>query len=123
MDDNDLTYFLEYQLGVVRRAISELQKYLAKKMKEVKTVEMLLKRASELNHRQIALLGHALRHPGARYTIKSHANSHRVVYQTSRNDLLDLTDRGLLEQRKLGRTYQFTVPVDLSKRLGDESDA
>jgi Fic family protein len=121
IDSNDLTYFIEYHLKVVRRAIDELHQYLDRKMKDVQTVESLLKRSAELNHRQLALLSHALRHPGARYAIRIHANSHRVVYQTARTDLLDLAQRGLLQQRKVGRTYQFSVPADLSERL--ETDA
>ena len=116
-DGNDLTYFLDYQLSVIRRSIDDLQTYLAKKIKEVARVESLLKRSTEFNHRQLAVLGHALRHPGARYTIKSHQRSHRVVYDTARTDLLDLAEKALLHQRKRGNTYEFIAPADLHDRL------
>ncbi len=115
-DDNDLTYFLAYQLEVVIRAIESLQEYLRRKMKEIRETEELLK-ATNLNHRQITLLGHALRKPGAVYTFKSHARSHGVVYQSARTDLLDLEERGYLERRRDGRTYRFHAPVDLPERL------
>ncbi|MGH7556815.1 MAG: hypothetical protein ACREMD_03360 [Gemmatimonadota bacterium] len=59
------------------------------------------------NHRQLALLGNALRHPGARYTIGSHQTSHDVVYQTARTDLRGLADRGLLIKRRVGRRYVY----------------
>lgn len=116
-DANDLTYFLDYQLSVIRRSIDDLQTYLARKVEEIARVESLLKRSTELNHRQLALLGHALRHPGARYTIKSHQRSHRVVYDTARTDLLDLATKELVIQRRRGNTYEFVAPTDLPDRL------
>jgi len=116
-DANDLTYFLDYQLGVIRRAIDDLQVFLTRKIDEVAQVENLLKRSTEFNHRQLAVLGHALLHPGARYTIKSHQRSHTVVYETARTDLLDLAELGLLLQRMRGNSYEFTAPSDLHRRL------
>jgi Fic family protein len=116
-DDNDLTYFLEYHLGVIRRAIDELQVYLDRKISEVREVESYLKESADLNHRQLALLSHAMRHPGARYTIESHKRSHRVAYQTARTDLLDLADNGLLRTWKRGKAYQFEALSDLRGRL------
>lgn len=118
-DDNDLTYFLDYHLGVIRRAIDELQVYLDRKIREVRAVESRLKASADLNHRQLALLGHALRHPGARYTIASHKRSHAVSYQTARTDLLQLADMGLLRMWKRGKAYQFEALSDLRSRLGE----
>jgi len=74
---------------------------------------------SILNHRQRALISHALRHPNHRYTIESHRISHNVVYQTSRADLLDLQDRGLLKGRKAGKIWCFTPTKNIEKRLAD----
>jgi Fic family protein len=116
-DENDLTYFLDYQLGVIRRAIDDLQEFLTRKIDEIGQVEALLKRWTEFNHRQLAVLGHALRHPGARYTIRSHQRSHNVVYETARTDLLDLAEMDLLIQRKRGNSYEFQSPSDLHLRL------
>jgi Fic family protein len=122
-DGNDLTYFLLYQLGVLRRAIAELQDYLRRKMTEVRQVETLLRSSADFNHRQLALLSHALKHAGHRYTIRSHQQSHNVVYQTARTDLLDLAGRGLLIQRRAGRSFTFAAPGDLARRLATLTDA
>jgi hypothetical protein len=70
-----------------------------------------------LNHRQRALVSHALRHPHYQYTIGSHQISHNVVYQTARTDLLDLERRSLLTSRKIGRTWHFTPVSDLEEKL------
>ncbi len=116
-DENDITYFLDYQLKVIRRAIDELQRFLTKKVSELRRVEALLRESVQLNHRQFAILGHALRHPGHQYTIDSHRRSHSVVYQTARVDLLDLAQRGLLIQSRSGKVYVFRAPSDLGDRL------
>lgn len=116
-DENDLTYFLEYQLETCSRSIKALHEYLHHKMAEVRQVEGLLKESADLNHRQLALLSHALKHPGFRYSIESHKQSHNVVYQTARTDLLDLVQRGLLGQVKRGRSFQFSAPENLATRL------
>ncbi|WP_419934399.1 Fic family protein [Candidatus Palauibacter sp.] len=116
-DQNDLTYFVLYQLGIIRRAIEEVHVHLDRKMEEVRRVEALLRQAVVLNHRQLALLCHSLKHPNGRYSIRSHRSSHNVVYQTARTDLLDLAARGLLTRRKVGRTFYFYPKPDLTDRL------
>lgn len=116
-DNNDTTYFLLYHVRVIQRAIRSLQKYLRRKMEQIRRVEGLLRQSADLNYRQLALLSHALKHPGMRYTIQSHRQSHDVAYQTARTDLLDLANRDLLMQRRSGKAYVFTAPNDLGARL------
>lgn len=117
-DERDTTYFIVYQLNVIQRAIAELHEYLDRKVKEIRDVENLMKHGStELNHRQIALLGHAIRNPGHAYTFQSHATSHNVTHETARNDLLPLVDKGLLERRRAGRRHIFTASEGLAERL------
>lgn len=119
-DDNDLTYFILFHLQVILHALEELETYLQRKTEQVQSVESLLKR-SDLNHRQIALLSHAIRHPGHEYTIKAHQTSHRVAYASARSDLLVLAERGFLLQRRIGqKTLAFIAPDDLQQRIGME---
>jgi Fic family protein len=115
-DDLDATYFLIYQLSVIRRAIDELMEYLRRKMREVRQTVGLL-RQSTLNHRQVALLTHALRHSDAEYTVRSHSTSHRVTPQSARTDLLDLERRGLLARRQVGKRFVFSPVADLAHRV------
>ncbi len=120
-DENDLTYFVLAQLKVIRRGIDELYRYLERKIKEIRETEHLLRSSAILNHRQLALLSHALRHPGMRYTVHSHETSHGVTYQTARTDLLELEKKQLLIKAKPGRAFLFTAPPTLSERLRDLS--
>jgi Fic family protein len=116
-DDNDTTYFLLNQLKALREAIDALFIYLRRKAQEVREVEDKLRGRDDLNSRQLAVLGHALRHPDARFTIESHRTSHRVVYQTARTDLLGLVERGFLEHSKLGKKMVFVPVRDIQRRL------
>lgn len=116
-DDNDATYFVLHGLKILRTAIDDLHTYLRKKVQEVRDVEKMIKGRDDLNSRQLALLSHALRNPGARFTIEGHQTSHRVVYQTARTDLLGLASAGLLEQTKIGKKLVFSPMTDLERRL------
>lgn len=120
-DDNDATYFILHQLQIIEQAIEALHEYLARKTGEQRNAENLLRHApnlvDNLNHRQVALLSHALRHTGHGYTVESHKRSHQITTQTSRTDLLKLAGLGLLEQRKRGRAFVFITPPDLMRRI------
>jgi Fic family protein len=89
-DQNDLTYFIIYHLDVIRRAVDELHEYIQRKTSQLQALEQQLRGLESLNHRQRALVSHALRHPQQRYTYGSHRRSHNIAYQTARNDLLSL---------------------------------
>ena len=117
-DENDLTYFIVHQVDVIRRAIDELDTYFETKIEQVQRVERRLKHSTDLNHRQLALLAHAVRHPDGEYTTRSHQTSHDVAYATARADLFRLAELGLLDRRRIGgRTYVFHAPRDLEARL------
>lgn len=116
-DENDLTYFVLYHLHIILRAIRQLHAYIERKGKELRRIESELRGIEVLNHRQRALISHALRHPNKRYTIQSHQTSHNVVYQTARTDLLDLRDRGLLVGAKVGKAWYFTPAPDMVQAL------
>ncbi len=122
-DENDATYFLIHQLEVMLRAIDNLDEYLQRKLAQIRAVEARLKNVSRFNHRQLALLGHALRHPGTEYTIKSHQRSHNVAYATARSDLLALSKAKLVIERRIGaKTMTFIAPEDLEVRLAGQSN-
>jgi Fic family protein len=117
-DSNDLTYFVLHQLTCVLRALEALQSYLLRKARQIRDAKALLNRALDLiNHRQLALLTHALKKPGTQYTIESHRRSHNTVYQTARSDLLGLVELGLLTQARRSRRFIFTPVPNLPEAL------
>lgn len=117
-DGNDLTYFIVHQIGVILRALSDVESYVERKVEQTREVERMLTHSTDLNHRQLSLLAHAIRHPEAEYTIRSHTTSHRVAYATARADLFRLAELDLLDRRRIGKkTFVFRAPPDLEKRI------
>jgi Fic family protein len=120
-DGGDTTYFLLHQLDIIRRAVTALHAYLRKTVDEQHSTERLMAASpavrGKLNHRQVALLTGALKHPGRQYRVEGHQRTHSVVYQTARTDLLGLEELGLLLKGKEGRAFVFTVPADLQQRI------
>jgi Fic family protein len=115
-DEGDLTYFILHQLEVMQQALRELIAHLERRAKRLRDLEQTVADFDELNHRQRTLLQHTVRHPRASYTIKGHAASHRVHYQTARTDLIDLVERGFFEQRRVGKGKRFFASPRFAKR-------
>lgn len=120
-DEGDTTYFILNQLRVTVRAIKELHAYLEQKAREIRATRAFIQQSAyinaALNHRQLAVLNHAMRNPGFIYGIVSHQRSHNVSYQTARTDLLELAEHGLLERGKSGKAFVFIAPKDLRAKL------
>lgn len=116
-DDNDLNYFIAHQTDVIHRAISELHKYIDRKTHELQETESRMRFLSHLNHRQQAVIQHALRHPHQVYTVESHRRSHNAAYDTARKDLLALVDLYLLRKGKRGKAMIFEPAEDMAKQL------
>lgn len=119
-DDSDTTYFIDYNLGVILRAIASLREYLARKASEIQNVDTALGNtvfSRQLNYRQLAVVSHAIRNPGEIYTIESHRSSHNVTYPTARADLLKLAELGLLDKKQSGNTFLFEAVEDMNSRI------
>jgi len=117
IDNTDLTYFLVFNLKTIDLAIKELQIYLTKKQKELKETVRFIRKFPGLNHRQYDVLHHAISHADAIYTIKVHKNIHNTVYQTARNDLIELEKKRFLERKKKGKEFFFIPAKNIHIKL------
>ena len=106
-DEQEGTYFILQQLEVLDRAVSDLFDYVDRKSRAQRQLRLRLKGRDDLNHRQLALLDHALRHSDALYTHDSHGNSHRISGVTARADLQQLVARGWLRQSRSGKRLVY----------------
>jgi Fic family protein len=116
-DENDLTYFIIHQAEVIRRALKDLNDYIARKSAETRSSLEALQKHPELNHRQQALIAHAVRHPHFAYRISGHGARHAITYATARADLQGLAKLKFLKQQKVGHAFVFIAPEDLESRL------
>ncbi|MBP5448250.1 MAG: HTH domain-containing protein, partial [Treponema sp.] len=102
-DDNDLGYFLHYNLKVLNQAFEELNNYLERKSKENEAI--LEYRIPGLNERQVQIIKICAEKPSSIFTSKDLETRFNVSVKTIRSDLEGLVSAGLME----------TVP--LNKRL------
>lgn len=116
-DNNDITYFVLYQLEVVHRAIDALYDYLQRKVAETREIEAMLRGSSNLNHRQLTIIGDALRDPTEPFTVKAQQGRHGVTYESARSDLVALEKLGLFKKRRVSKKHVFTAVPDLGERL------
>jgi len=122
-DDNDTSYFVIHQLEIIRRALEQFHKHISNISEQQRSVDKIISSSptlrNRLNHRQVALLTHALKHPGAEYTIQGHQKVHGVATQTARTDLLYLSDMKLLNKELLGVRHVFMAPLDIHERINN----
>jgi Fic family protein len=112
------------QTKVIDEACKESHNYVDRKTAELLESESNIRALNLFNHRQVAIIRHALKHHYQQYTVEGHRNSHNIVYETARTDLLDLQKREVLELRKKGKQMVFTVPNDLAgilKKMGKKT--
>ncbi|MEM6507334.1 MAG: Fic family protein [Planctomycetota bacterium] len=114
-DDNDLGYFLSYQLNVISRARIELAKYLEKQAAKRRTAEAITRNDSRLNMRQRLLIQRLHNNPGTEVSISSHQKNSLIAYATSRADLMGLEEYGYLTSSKSGNKLLFRVAAPSPK--------
>lgn len=115
-DENDLTYFVLYNLRCIQRSLEELKKYIGRKNREKKSMLTLL-RNTDYNDRQIVLIEEILNEKKAVFTVTEVQHKFGVANQTARTDLEHLVSQGILEARNSGRKVQFLLAVDAEKKI------
>lgn len=116
-DNNDLTYFVIYNLQCIHRALADLKKYVQRKSSEKQQVIALL-RNTDFNDRQIALIQEIIQDETTVFNVQQIENRFNVSNQTARNDLNDLVEKKILQPRKNGHMIQFLATSNYLKKLG-----
>jgi Fic family protein len=122
-DGNDLTYYFLHQLEVILEGIRCIEEYIDRTNEDIKEIEQLLYEnkilKNKMNHRQITVIKHAMKHPNTQYKIEVHRQSHNITYDTARTDLLKLDELGLLIKTKTGKSFTFIAPPNLKEIMND----
>lgn len=116
MDDNDLTYFIYYQVDIILRAINELLEYLQNKSKEFEEMTTLLQKSSignKLNFTQKDTIKKAIKNPGRIFTALEIAADYNISANTARKYLNEMAKLKLLAPYKDGRTISYIAPADM----------
>jgi len=119
-DDFDLTYFLDYQLRTIDRAIRQFLAYLDRKKREYYDLMEWMDDSglsAALNYRQGQLLRKALRHPGRVFTVKEVKHDFGVADNTARTDLQRLVALKVLAPVKDAKIVHYVARADARDSL------
>ncbi len=117
-DDNDLTYFLDYNIRKIKLARREFESYLRRLRRDIKKLSEVAGDEHSLNNRQIQLLRYLYKNSDVTTTIKTHALVYNVSRPTARKDLEELEEMGFLASTRIGNERPFRAGPKL-KRLPD----
>ena len=97
--------------------------YIEKKQSEQNATKAIIRTIKKINQRQADILRQMMEHSDEYFTIREIEETHGVVYQTARADLLRLTELGYLKKEKRGREFMFIFneKCDLWKQGGVSS--
>jgi Fic family protein len=106
-DDNDLNYFIDYNIRKLAQAVADFKEYAARKRKENVQLEKLARAQYSFNDRQIQLLRYYYKNKD----VTTSAIACMRVYNTSRltamKDLKQLQENGFLTAKKVGKTVYY----------------
>ncbi|MFA5268387.1 MAG: Fic family protein [Methanoregula sp.] len=106
-DENDLTYFIHYNLITIEKTIKEIQTYVREQQEEQIRILHSIQESEDLSFRQIDILKQIVKRPEKPVRIKEIEEMYHVAYATARGDLLRLEELGYLTRRMLGKEYYF----------------
>jgi Fic family protein len=115
-DENDLTYFVIYNIKAMSVALEDLKKYIHKKTLEKRRMLSLLKETN-FNERQLVVVKDILNDRDKYFSVKQIESRFNVSNQTARNDLTGLVKKGVLVERVSGKKSQFFAADDFDKIL------
>lgn len=122
IDDNDLTYFIYYQVEVILRAVDELLSYLQAKSREFEEIATLLqgsKIGERLNFVQKDIVKKALKTPGRIFTAKEISVDYDVSANSARKYLNSLSKEKILISSKSGKSVVYIAHSDIKMVLLD----
>jgi Fic family protein len=107
-DENDLSYFIVFNLRQIKIALNEFVDYVKQKREETEQVKKILQKDERLNFRQSDMVLRFIRHPLKKFSINEIKKIYNVAYETARSDLDHLHYLKYCEKTKEGRKYVYT---------------
>lgn len=106
-DENDLTYFLQYNISCIVQALDDLLRFLESRQTGQNATKAIIRKIEGISQRQADILREMMEHSDEYYSIRKIMQMYDVVYQTARTDLLDLENRKFVTRQQRGREFLF----------------
>lgn len=114
--EGDLTRRFTHQLSIIARSNDIGEQELERRVRRFREVTERFAHI-DVNHRQALILDRALREPDTLFTIKHHARTRQLGYETARQDFTKLVNAGLMEHRRQGKAFVFKIAPGAQKKL------
>ena len=115
-DGNDLSYFIQYHLDVMKRAFEELKKYLQRKIDEQQNIIKFVG-ISNINERQRYVLRTISESKRTMFTPKELATQFDISARSARTDLQELVEMGYLSATNLNKRAIGYIKSDQFEEL------
>lgn len=106
-DDNDLTYFLDYNVRKIKLAMLDFEKYLQKQVNKNSNMNQKSSLEFGFNTRQIQLLQYFNDDLNQKTTTTAYTNLNQITKATAIKDLKDLLNKGFLGGKKQGKNLFY----------------
>lgn len=109
-DNNDLNYFIHYNINKLKQARESFKKYISEKIVENNKINLVIKKGLNLNSRQINLLHYLVKDENNFITLKSYELENSLAKQTAIKDIKVLLNQNLVRKIKNGRnTFYYST--------------
>ena len=119
-DGNDLSYFIQYHLDVMKKAFEELKKFLQRKIDEQQNVLRFVG-ISNINERQRYVLKTISENKRTLFTPKELATQFDISARSARTDLQELVEMGYLSVTNLNKRALGYIKSERFEELLQES--
>lgn len=125
-DENDLSYFIGYNLKTMKLAFDSLREYIQRKVEEKKQVNEFIK-LEGVNERQAQILKWFYEEPSLIMTVRELETRMAIANQTARNDLNGLVKLGYLSTIEMNKKLQaftksplFEQKIQIQRKRADK---
>ncbi len=106
-DGNDFTYFYDYHMRKIKKALDAFLEYVDKQRAENTEVDRLLETRGRLNERQKQVMHYLMADQRHRVSITSHSGLNKIGLNTARRDLITLQKLGLIFPVRSGKFVYY----------------
>jgi len=115
-DENDLTYFIDFNLKSMELALNSLKEYIERKINEKKNLFKIIKNEN-INERQAETIKSIINEPDSILNINEIQAKFGTSYQTARTDLLELESIGYLKSKLIGKKLIFFKSEQFDEKI------
>jgi Fic family protein len=114
-DDNDLNYFIHYNIQKLKLARNTFQEYIKRKVAENKNISVMIGKGYKLNQRQLRLLQYLAKNEQSFTLFSEYYRENNISKMTASSDLKKLVNEDLLKRVRSGKNVYYYPTTEVNK--------